>query len=199
VSADRPRPRAARTLVAGVGNIFFGDDGFGVEVVRRLDPASLPGRVDVADYGIRGLHLAFALLDGRYDTVILVDALPSDLPPGTLTVLRPELSDAPAAMDRPAVVDGPVLAADGPAVVGGSAVVDAHGMSPDIVLRLVRDLGGEIGQVVVVGCRPAVVAERMELSGAVRAAVDDAVDLIGDILRDPRLVGAGPATRQNGT
>ncbi|WP_055750904.1 hydrogenase maturation protease [Frankia sp. AvcI1] len=171
MSAAGSRPREGRTLVAGVGNIFLGDDGFGVEVVRRLDPANLPGEVDVADYGIRGLHLAFALLDGRYDTVILVDALPSDEPPGTLTVLRPEVGDAPTG--------------------DAAAVVDAHGMSPDVVLRLVRDLGGEIGQVVVVGCRPAVVADRMELSGAVRAAVDGAVDLIGDILRHPRLVGAG--------
>ncbi len=184
MSAARPRPRAGRTLVAGVGNIFLGDDGFGVEVVRRLDPASLPGGVDVADYGIRGLHLAFALLDGRYDTVILVDALPSDEPPGTLTVLRPDVGDAPQA-DTPLV---------GTPLVGAPAVVDAHGMSPDVVLRLVRDLGGEIGQVVVVGCRPAVVAERMELSSAVRAAVDDAVDLIGDIVRDPRLVGVGHGT-----
>ncbi|MCM3922422.1 hydrogenase maturation protease [Frankia sp. AiPs1] len=188
----RRRPRPARTLVAGVGNIFLGDDGFGVEVVRRLDPASLPGGVDVADYGIRGLHLAFALLDGRYDTVILVDALASDEPPGTLTVLRPELGNAPQA-DAPAAVDAPGVM-DALAVVDAPVVVDAHGMSPEIVLRLVRDLGGEVGQVVVVGCRPAVVAERMELSGAVRAAVDDAVDLIGDILRDPRLVGAGHGT-----
>ncbi|KQC36762.1 hydrogenase maturation protease [Frankia sp. ACN1ag] len=189
MSAARPRPRAGRTLVAGVGNIFLGDDGFGVEVVRRLDPASLPGGVDVADYGIRGLHLAFALLDGRYDTVILVDALPSDEPPGTLTVLWPEVGDAPQVDARQA--DTPLV---GTPLVGAPAVVDAHGMSPDVVLRLVRDLGGEIGQVVVVGCRPAVVAERMELSSAVRAAVDDAVDLIGDIVRDPRLVGVGHGT-----
>ncbi|EIV93003.1 hydrogenase maturation protease [Frankia sp. QA3] len=176
MSAACPGPRAARTLVAGVGNIFLGDDGFGVEVVRRLDPASLPGWVDVADYGIRGLHLAYALLDGRYDTVIIVDALPSDEPPGTLTVLRPDLGGV---FDL-SVFDAPVA--------------DAHGMPPDAVLRLVRDLGGEIDQVLVVGCRPAVVAERMELSGAVCAAVDDAVGLIGDILRDPRLVGAGHDT-----
>lgn len=178
-----PEPGPSRTLVAGVGNIFLGDDGFGVEVVRRLDPETLPGGVDVADYGIRGLHLAYALLDGRYDTVIIVDAVPSDEPPGTLTVLRPDAGDA-AAVD----------AAVAPAAVGPAAVVDAHGMSPDVVLRLVRDLGGEIGQVIVVGCRPAVLAEQMELSGVVRAAVDDAVGLVGDILRDLQPAGVGRGT-----
>ncbi|WP_261554707.1 hydrogenase maturation protease [Frankia tisae] len=183
-----PDSGTSRTLVAGVGNIFLGDDGFGVEVVRRLDPATLPDGVDVADYGIRGLHLAFALLDGRYDTVIIVDALPTGEPPGTLTVLRPDVGTAPA-VDAQAA-DAPAMGAS----AMGAPVVDAHGMSPDVVLRLVRDLGGEIGRVIVVGCRPAVVAERMELSGAVRAAVDDAVDLIGAILRDPRLVGAGHGT-----
>ncbi|WP_261567010.1 hydrogenase maturation protease [Frankia gtarii] len=193
-----PDPGTSRTLVAGVGNIFLGDDGFGVEVVRRLDPSTLPDRVDVADYGIRGLHLAFALLDGRYDTVIIVDALPTDEPPGTLTVLRPDVGAASAVDAR--VADAPGIDAPGIDAPGIDApaiddlVVDAHGMSPDVVLRLVRALGGEIGQVIVVGCRPAVVAERMELSGAVCAAVDDAVGLIGAILRDPRLVGAGHGT-----
>ena len=68
------RSGARRVLVAGIGNVFLGDDGFGVEVVGRLDAGSLPDSVDVADYGIRGVHLAYELLDGRYDTVILVDA-----------------------------------------------------------------------------------------------------------------------------
>ena len=79
---------SGRVLVAGIGNVFLGDDGFGVEVVRRLAAVSLPDGVDVADYGIRGVHLAYDLLDGRYDTVVLVDALPLEEPPGTLAVLE---------------------------------------------------------------------------------------------------------------
>ena len=77
-----------RVLVAGIGNVFLGDDGFGVEVVQRIDPTSLPAGVDVADYGIRGVHLAYDLLDGRYGTVVMVDAVPLDEPPGTLAVLE---------------------------------------------------------------------------------------------------------------
>jgi hydrogenase maturation protease len=214
------RREHGRTLVAGVGNIFFGDDGFGVEVVRRLAPARLPDGVDVVDYGIRGVHLAYALLDGRYDTVIIVDALPSGEPPGTLTVLRPEPARAEASRahgprsgacptesyanqaDTNAPTAGAVPTVDAvppvPAMpvldvpVLDVPVLDAHGMSPDAVLGLVRTLGGEPDQVLVVGCQPAVVSARMGLSGVVSAAVDDAVVLIDDIVRDAQLVHAGP-------
>ncbi|MEV3986797.1 hydrogenase maturation protease [Nonomuraea sp. NPDC049758] len=145
-------------LVAGIGNVFLGDDGFGVEVVRRLDPAELPATADVADYGIRGVHLAYELLDGRYDTLILVDAVPLDGPPGTLAVIEAD--------DRPA---------------GGDVAIDGHGLHPDAVLRLLNHLGGGVERVVIVGCRPAVLDEVMELSEPVAAAVEGAVRLVAEL------------------
>ncbi|GAA1622974.1 hydrogenase maturation protease [Georgenia ruanii] len=152
-------------LVAGIGNVFLGDDAFGVEVVRRLDPADVPAGVDVADYGIRGIHLAYELLDGRYDTLVLVDAVPLGQPPGTLAVLD----------------------ATGRAGAGPGAV-DAHAMSPDVVLAALHGLGGSIGEVLVVGCQPQTLAEGMGLSAPVRAAVERAVPLVLDLARE----AAGP-------
>ena len=148
---------AGRVLVAGIGNVFLGDDGFGVEVVRRLDPATLPAGVDVADYGIRGVHLAYDLLDGRHRTVVIVDAVPLDDPPGTLAVLQADPT-------------------------GGGAPMDAHGMHPAAVLALLHDLGGSVDRVLVVGCAPAEVAERMGLSEPVAAAVDAAVRLVSEVV-----------------
>jgi hydrogenase maturation protease len=153
-----------RVLVAGFGNVFLGDDGFGVEVVRRLHGARLPEGIDVVDYGIRGVHLAYELLDGRYAALVLVDAVPLDEPPGTLAVLEvPVDDDAP----RPDALAGPA--------------VDGHGMSPLAVLALLRTLGGAVRRVLVVGCRPAAVEERMELSPVVAAAVDPAARLVTDV------------------
>ncbi len=149
-----------RILVAGIGNVFLGDDGFGVEVVRRIDPAHLPERVDVVDYGIRGVHLAYELLDGRYGTLVLVDAVPLDEPPGTLAVLD---ADAGALEQEP-------------------VVPDAHGMHPQAVLQLLRNLGGSVGRVLVVGCRPAIVEERMGLSDVVAGVVDDAARLVTQVV-----------------
>jgi hydrogenase maturation protease len=161
----------SRVLVAGIGNVFLGDDGFGVEVVRRIDPAGLPECVDVADYGIRGVHLAYDLLDGRHSTLVLVDAVPLDDAPGTLALL-----EADPAADEPEV-----------------GVPDAHGMHPQAVLQLLRSLGGHVDRVLVVGCRPAVVDERMGLSDVVAAAVDDAVRLVTEVARAAAkdLLGAG--------
>jgi hydrogenase maturation protease len=156
---------AGRVLVAGIGNVFLGDDGFGVEVVRRLDPARLPAGVDVADYGIRGVHLAFDLLDGRHDRLVLVDAVPLEEPPGTLAVLDVPLDDP----------------ADGPADALRTPAVDGHGMTPPAVLELLRTLGGSLRRAVVVGCRPAVLAEGPALSPAVAATLDDAVRLVTDV------------------
>ena len=149
----------SRVLVAGIGNVFLGDDGFGVEVVRRLDASALPDGVDVEDYGIRGVHLAYDLLDGRWDTVVLVDAVPLDDAPGTLAVLEVDPS-------------------------GSGAAVDAHGMHPAAVLALLHDLGGAIERVLVVGCAPASVEERMGLSAPVAAAVDEAVRLVAEVVHD---------------
>src|SRR5271165_333708 len=123
-----------RILVAGIGNIFLGDDAFGVEVVRRLSRRKLPDYVRVADYGIRGLDLAYALLDD-YDAAILVDAASQGAEPGTLYVLEPETGEA----------DG------GPQ----TALVEAHGMNPMRVLEMVRAMGGRPRRVLVVGCEPA--------------------------------------------
>ncbi|HEY6737285.1 MAG TPA: hydrogenase maturation protease [Actinopolymorphaceae bacterium] len=147
-------------LVAGIGNIFLGDDGFGVEVVGRIDASSLPSNVTVADYGIRGLHLAYELLDRAYDTLIMVDAVPADDPPGTLVVLE-------VGSERRV-----------------SSTLDAHGMSPDVVLRLLRDLGGGPDRVLVVGCSPETVEERIGLSTPVRAAVDEAARMVTALARD---------------
>ena len=159
---------SGRVLVAGIGNVFLGDDGFGVEVVRRLDRASLPDGVDVVDYGIRGVHLAYDLLDGAHDTVVLVDALPLPDPPGTLAVLEVPMDGA--APDLPAV--------------------DGHGMTPVAVVELLKSLGGGVARVLVVGCRPAVVDEQMELSAPVASAVGPAAALVADVVRELATAGA---------
>jgi hydrogenase maturation protease len=149
-------------LVAGIGNVFLGDDGFGVEVVRRLATTTLPAGVDVADYGIRGVHLAFDLAGGPHDALVLVDAVPLDEPPGTLAVLEVPLDGAPAR----------------------GASVDGHSITPVAVLDLLRTLGGSLRRAVVVGCRPAVLAEGIGLSPPVQAAVDPAVRLVADVVPD---------------
>jgi hydrogenase maturation protease len=159
---------AGRVLVAGIGNVFLGDDGFGVEVVRRLDPTGLPDGVDVADYGIRGVHLAYDLLDDRYATLILVDALPTGEPPGTLAVV-----EADPEANRPA--DGALAIDTGPIDV---MPIDAHSMSPDVVLSALRSLGGRPPRVLVVGCQPAVLDPGMQLSAPVAAAVDEAARIV---------------------
>ena len=151
-----------RILVAGIGNVFLGDDGFGVEVVRRIDLATLPECVDVADYGIRGVHLAYELLNGRHATLVLVDAIPLDDPPGTLAVLRVD----PGATGAEHVVPA----------------IDGHGMDPQAVLQLLHGLGGGVNRVFVVGCRPADCSERMGLSAVVAEAVDEAVRLVTDVV-----------------
>lgn len=148
-------------LVAGLGNVFLGDDGFGVEVVRRLAAEPQPEGVRVADFGIRGLHLAYELLDG-YDTVVLVDAGSRGGAPGELHLLEVSPDDLPdlATPDE---------------LVGAGGVLDAHAMTPDAVLALLATLGGSPGRVLVLGCEPAVVDERMGLSPPVEAAVDVAL------------------------
>ncbi len=172
--------RRGRILVAGVGNVFLSDDGFGVAVVRRLADVPLPAGVDVVDYGIRGVHLAYDLLAGGHDVLVLVDALPLDEPPGTVAVLTVGAGDAGSA-------PGPEQALRAPAA-------DGHGMDPGAVLRLLESLGGGVDRVLVVGCRPAVLDEGMELSAPVRAAIDEAVETVARIAREEsaRLDAAGP-------
>lgn len=152
-----------RILVAGIGNIFLGDDAFGVEVVRRLAERPLPAGVRVVDFGIRGLDLTYALMDG-YDTVILVDAVPRGEPPGTLFVLEPPI---PGAADAQPVVEG-------------------HNLDPAKVLRLVAALGGQVKHLILVGCEPEPPADgddmRMELSEPVRLAVEEAAKLVESLI-----------------
>jgi hydrogenase maturation protease len=154
-----------RILVAGIGNIFLGDDRFGVEVVQRLRDQPPGGDVDVVDFGIRGVHLAYEIAGGRYDAVVLVDAVPRGGAPGTLYAIEPDAGGAAAAAD-----------------VDAAVVADAHGLTPDAVLAWVRRVGGYAGRVVVVGCEPATIEESMELSPAVAASVDGAVRMIRDLV-----------------
>jgi len=152
-------------LIAGIGNIFLGDDGFGVEVVKRLANRSVPKGVRVADFGIRGFDLTYALEDG-YETVILVDAYPHGETPGTVYVVAPD-TDA---------VD-PANAPEG--------VVETHGMNPMKVLRMAKAMNGRLGKVLLVGCEPATFGGEeghMGLSKPVEAAVDEAVTLIGSLV-----------------
>jgi hydrogenase maturation protease len=157
----------AHTLVAGIGNLFLTDDAFGIEVSRRLSARVLPDGVRVEDFGIRGIHLAYELLDG-YDTLVLIDAVPMGEPPGTLAVIEPA---TPA--DGRQGPDGAALPA-----------VDAHTMSPDVVLATLARLGGSVGRILIVGCQPAVLDEGMGLSPAVEGAVDGAVALCLQLLSD---------------
>ena len=140
-----------RVLVAGVGNLFLGDDGFGPEAVRRLaQRGGLPGHVRVVDYGIRGMHLAYDLLDG-YDALILVDAVALAGEPGAVTVLEVGADDL------------------------GDGEFDAHGMAPVAVLASLDRLGGTLPATYVVGCRPVSVEEGIGLSAQVSAAVEEAI------------------------
>ncbi|MFD0775149.1 hydrogenase maturation protease [Streptomonospora algeriensis] len=156
------------TLVAGVGNVFLGDDAFGVEVARRLAEQPLPAGVRVEDFGIRGVHLAYELLNG-YDALILVDAAPRGGEAGTVYVIEADL-DSAAAAD----------AQQHPAAPG--ALLDAHDLSPDAVLALLKSLGGEVGRIHVVGCEPERVAEHMGLSEPVSDAVEEAVRAVRSLL-----------------
>lgn len=152
-----------RTLVAGLGNVFESDDGFGVAVVQSLMGATWPDGVEVRDYGIRGVHLAYQLLDG-YDLVVIVDAVARDGEPGTLYVIEH------AADDRLAPT-------------GGAPMLDAHDLDPDSVLALVPELGGTLGRVVVLGCQPATLAPGMELSVPVAGSVEKAAQLVTEIVQ----------------
>ena len=146
-------------LVAGIGNIFLGDDGFGVEVLNHLDPADLPAGVSARDYGIRGVHLAYDLLPGEVQTLIMVDALPTDGPPGTVALL--EVTDEELAE-----------------LVSEPTTVDSHAMNPEAVLAALHALGGHVDRVLVVGCRPQSLEPGIGLSEPVAAAVQPALALV---------------------
>jgi hydrogenase maturation protease len=146
-----------RVLVAGVGNLFLGDDGFGPEAARRLAAAPLPDGVEVVDYGIRGMHLAYDLLTG-YDTLVIVDAVPRGGTPGDVVVLEVGAADL------------------------GEGDFDAHGMEPTAMLASLGSLGGRLPRTYVVGCEPLDTDEGIGLSAPVSAAVDRAVELVERLL-----------------
>ena len=161
-----PAQPGRRTLVAGVGNVLLGDDGFGVETARRLAERDLPDHIEVVDIGVRGVHLAYRLLDG-YDTLVLVDATARGAPPGTLYVI--EHDGHPGAPPS------------------GVPALDGHRMTPDTVLALLDTLCAGTGaapprRILVVGCEPASVAEGIGLSTSVSGAVPEAVRLIEELL-----------------
>ena len=165
-------------LVAGIGNLFLGDDGFGPEVARRIaagDSGPVPYGVRVVDYGIRGMHLAYDLLDG-VGALVLVDALPGDGPAGTLTVLEVGPDDL------------------------GDGEFDAHGMDPVAVLASLEAMGGRLPPTYVVGCRPADLREGIGLSEPVARAVGEAVvtvrRLVDEIVRGD--AGVAPAEEKVG-
>ena len=153
-----------RILVAGIGNVFLGDDGFGVEVVKRLAELELPDGVEVADFGIRGMDLIYALHDG-YAVVIFVDATSRGEDPGTVYLLEPEIED------------------------DGEVVLDTHGMDPVTVIKFARTLGPTPPRTLVVGCEPQAVISGddyeemlMELSEPVQAAVEEATKLVESLV-----------------
>jgi hydrogenase maturation protease len=152
-----------KILIAGIGNIFLGDDAFGVEVAQQLLRRPLPANVEVADYGIRSFDLAYALMQ-EWNLAILVDAVSRGDNPGTVYTIEPELSE-----------------------IDSTPNLDAHTMNPVSVLQLVRALGGEPARVLVVGCEPM----RLEpdentaetgLSPPVQRAVNVAIDVIEKLL-----------------
>ena len=155
-----PRPPRARVLVAGIGNIFFADDGFGPEVARRLGDEELPEWVKVEDFGIRSIHLAYELMEG-YDELVLIDATPrKEGEPGTVYLIEPDLSQ----------LQGTLL--------------DAHTMNPATVFSMLDNLGGEPPRTVIVGVEPLSDDEEIGLSPPVAAAVGEAVRMVKEVLAD---------------
>jgi hydrogenase maturation protease len=146
-------------LVAGIGNAWLRDDGFGGEVVRRLERRELPAGVTVVDFGTGGLDLAYEVMRG-YDALVLVDISRQGEPPGTLYVMEAAEADVAAGIS-----DGDTI--------------DPHAMDPESVLRFVKAVGGWPGKVIVVACEPLEIEDfGLGLSGPISAAVDQAVDLV---------------------
>jgi hydrogenase maturation protease len=155
-------------LIAGVGNIFMGDDGFGVEVVRRLLDRQIPNGVQVVDFGIRGFDLAYALADG-YDLTVLVDATPRGGTPGTIYIIDPDLDDLDS------------LSAE-------QMAIETHGMNPMKVLAMAKSMGGDLKGILVVGCEPASLGSeeegQMGLSETVNASVEEAISVINRLVTE---------------
>jgi hydrogenase maturation protease len=166
----KPKPVEREILVAGIGNIFLGDDGFGVAVVRRLLERNLPGQVRIVDFGIRGLDLAYALQDG-YETTILIDALPHGQSPGTVSVVEPNRTE--------------ITGVSGNCVDQGN-FVEPHSMHPLKVLRMAYAMGAPLKRVLLVGCEPAFLGGDegyLGLSDAVQPAIEEAVKVTEALIR----------------
>lgn len=154
-------------LVAGIGNIFMGDDAFGCEVARRLAGRELPEGVRVVDFGIRGFDLAYAIMDGP-DVTLFVDATARGGEPGTLYTIEPDLDELNGLGE-------------------GGMMVEPHGMDPVKVLSMVKSLGGEFKRILLVGCEPATFGPaegRMGLSEPVERAVDEAVVIVETLVAE---------------
>jgi hydrogenase maturation protease len=154
-------------LIAGIGNIFLGDDAFGSEVARKLQQLQLPEAVRVVDFGIRGFDLAYALLDG-YEVTILIDATPRGDAPGTIYTIEPDLSE----LDELPVED---------------QMVETHGMNPMKVLAMVKSMGGTFRKVLLIGCEPTPLQSEdgeLGLSNPVELAVDEAVSMIENMVNE---------------
>lgn len=154
-----------RILIACIGNIFQGDDAFGVEVARALAGRKLPVEAKVVDFGIRGFDLTYALMDG-YDVTVLVDAVPCGDAPGTLYVIEPDLNELEAQC-------------------ANGSMVDTHGMNPMKVLSVAKTMGAEFKRLLVVGCEPETLGGEdglMGLSAPVQNAVEKAADLIESLV-----------------
>jgi len=158
-----------RTLVAGVGNIFQRDDAFGVEVIRLLVDRPWPDGVEIADFGIQGIHLVYELLNGC-DLLVLIDAAQRGCEPGTVTVLEVGSGDVESGNTGPGE-PGP-----------HGTVMDAHGLAPHEIFAMLASLESRPGRSLVVACEPADVSPGMGLSDAVREAVPHAVRAVEEIL-----------------
>lgn len=164
--------RGGRVLVAGIGNIFMGDDAFGVEVAQALAQRVMPEGVRVVDFGIRGFDLAYAILDD-YDATILVDAIQRGEAPGTLYLIEPDLDNLGALE---------------------SQMIETHGMHPAKALELVLAMGGRPRNLRLVGCEPATFGPedegQMGLSESVQMAVGEAVGMVESLVSE--LVAGNP-------
>jgi hydrogenase maturation protease len=160
-------------VVAGVGNVFLGDDGFGAEVARRLARQPLPAGLEVTDYGIRGLHLAYRLLD-PVSLLVVADVARRGGAPGTLYVIEPDVE----------------------ALAPGTA--DGHAFDLAAVFSAVRSMGGELPRIRIVACEPASLGERIGLSAPVEAAVEPALRLVRELV-EREAATAAPAVAVGGS
>jgi hydrogenase maturation protease len=165
IRGNSPLINSANILVAGIGNIFLGDDAFGSEVAQRLLHLPQPDGVRIIDFGIRGLDLMYALSDGC-DVAILIDAVPRGDTPGTLFLIEPQIDEGDAAASPP--------------------MLDAHAMDPLKVLRCAASMGTLPAQIFIVGCQPSPLPQdeemQMEMSAPVRGAIDEAVSMVQQIV-----------------